>query len=195
MVRLEGHKTRRDISFKYPLLLPVCHARFEAMSRWSVLRVKSLFPFPRKFNYKLLIISCLLILTLLFFLGTRPTSRSNTHLRPMRILSQVHNRDVYLKSNCRFYTCFDIHSCPYGMKERIGVFIHHQYEYVNTTPSLKFTPTISEEYSKLLQAVRNSPFYQPDITKACVIIPSIDTLNQNSMDVTLTTALLNSLPR
>jgi len=49
-------------------------------------------------------------------------------------------------------------------------------------------------YSQLLIAVRWSPYYQHNVSKACVFVPLIDTLSQSKLDLGLTSTLLNSLP-
>ena len=164
------------------------------MSSWSGLRLRSLFPFQTRFKLYKLFIFFGIILILFIFLRMGPKSQSSNESRPTRTLNPVSNRNSVLKSNCLFHTCFNINSCALRLEERIGVYVHIQYEYINSKSSVRYTSTVSDEYSELLTAVMNSPFYQPDITKACVFISSLDTLNQNRMDVNLITALLNSLP-
>ena len=158
------------------------------------MRLRNLFPFQTRFKLYKLVIFFAILLVLFIFISRGPSTQSSTESRPTRTLNPVNNRNSMLKSNCRFHTCFDINSCALGLEERIGVYVHSQYDYINPKSSVRYTSTVSDEYSELLTAVMDSPFYQPDITKACVFISSLDTLNQNRMDVILMTVLLNSLP-
>lgn len=54
---------------------------------------------------------------------------------------------------------------------------------------------LSREYNDLLSAISDSDFYTDDVTRACLFIPSIDVLNQNSLRIRETAQALAMLAR
>lgn len=68
------------------------------------------------------------------------------------------------------------------------------YEFVSNKTHESFSPQVSTQYADLVRAVQSSRYHQSDVTKACVFIPPIDTLNFANLDADVTSALLNSLP-
>lgn len=54
---------------------------------------------------------------------------------------------------------------------------------------------LSREYNDLLSAISDSDFYTDDVSRACLFIPSIDVLNQNSLRIRETAQALTMLPR
>lgn len=54
---------------------------------------------------------------------------------------------------------------------------------------------LSREYNDLLSAISDSEFYTDDVTRACLFVPSIDVLNQNSLRIRETAQALAMLPR
>lgn len=54
---------------------------------------------------------------------------------------------------------------------------------------------LSREYNDLLSAISDSDFYTDDVTRACIFVPSIDVLNQNSLRIRETAQALAMLPR
>lgn len=55
--------------------------------------------------------------------------------------------------------------------------------------------TISKEYNELLTAISDSDFYTDDINRACLFVPSIDVLNQNTLRIKETAQALAQLSR
>ena len=122
--------------------------------------------------------------------------------------SQQHKRSDD-KFSCRFHSCFDIGSCEYNSLGRIGVYVYPPIRFVRegnhgnhrstttpaTTASTVIVTKLSVEYEQVLDAIRGSPYNQPNASRACVFVPSLDTLNQNSLeDVPLVSSMLQSLP-
>lgn len=54
---------------------------------------------------------------------------------------------------------------------------------------------LSREYNDLLSAISDSDFYTDDVTRACLFIPSVDVMNQNSLRIRETAQALAMLPR
>ncbi len=158
--------------------------------------LRSLFRFPARLkSYKLFLFIGIILVALFLLLNRQPTSRKVEHQsRPTRTLYSIskETNDIF-KTGCLFHSCFDVNVCSIRFDEHIGVYVYDHFEYVSSQTS--FVPEISDEYSELLSAIKKSRYYEPDIDKACVFIPSLDTLSQAKMDVQLISIILNSQPR
>lgn len=53
---------------------------------------------------------------------------------------------------------------------------------------------MSQEMYSILEAILESRYYTPDPSQACILVPSIDTLNQNRFRPKQTSQALKSLP-
>ena len=106
--------------------------------------------------------------------------------------AQNDSQSLAWKLQCNFHTCFEINNCVLDMDRRIGVYVYP--EYIFTDGNQSWDVTQSKEYRDILSAIRTSIFYQPDPNRACVFVPSLDTLNQRGMNISLMSAMLTSLP-
>uniref|UniRef100_A0A673ZB78 Exostosin-2 n=1 Tax=Salmo trutta TaxID=8032 RepID=A0A673ZB78_SALTR len=93
--------------------------------------------------------------------------------------------------SCRMHTCFDVYRCSYNPKNRIKV----RLRFVDEVGVPISSTGLSREYNDLLSAISDSEFYTHDITRACLFVPSIDVLNQNSLRIRKTAQALAMLPR
>ncbi|XP_043765857.1 exostosin-2 isoform X2 [Cervus elaphus] len=96
--------------------------------------------------------------------------------------------------SCRMHTCFDVYRCGFNPKNKIKVYIYPLKKYVGEA-GVPVSSTISREYNELLTAISDSDYYTDDITRACLFVPSIDLLNQNSLRVRETAQALAQLSR
>lgn len=93
---------------------------------------------------------------------------------------------------CTFWSCFNIYRCGHTGHDRIAVYVYPPKKY---TDSAGVSATIlSKEYLTLIRAVVNSKYYTANPEEACIFIPFIDTLNQETMKVNITSKALQSLP-
>ncbi|XP_076147692.1 exostosin-2 [Alosa pseudoharengus] len=97
--------------------------------------------------------------------------------------------------SCRMHTCFDVYRCGYNPKNRIKVYIYPLQRFVDEEGVPISSTGLSREYNELLSAVSDSHFYTDDVTRACLFLPSLDVLNQNSLRIRETAQALASLPR
>uniref|UniRef100_A0A668TH29 Exostosin-2 n=1 Tax=Oreochromis aureus TaxID=47969 RepID=A0A668TH29_OREAU len=97
--------------------------------------------------------------------------------------------------SCRMHTCFDVYRCGYNPKNRIKVYIYPLQRFVDELGVPISSTGLSREYNDLLSAISDSDFYTDDVTRACLFIPSIDVLNQNSLRIRETAQALAMLPR
>ena len=115
---------------------------------------------------------------------------SRRFIKPIQLSEDERN----FKSSCLFHSCFEINRCAFGVYNKIGVYVHPEFEYVENRSLHSYVPQASLEYLELLKVVRDGPYYQPDPTRACVSVPSVDLLNLNGKDDHLVSAMLDSLP-
>ena len=85
----------------------------------------------------------------------------------VRIHTGYHKRVNYVKNfqKCRMETCFNFSRCANGFK----VYLYPSYE------------QISKIYEDILTAIKESPYYTSDPDDACLLIPSLDTLNRDKL--------------
>ncbi|XP_055370982.1 exostosin-2 [Condylostylus longicornis] len=93
--------------------------------------------------------------------------------------------------NCTFWTCFNVYRCGQREQDRISIYIYPLHEYINSEDKKAFV--LTREYYEILETILDSPYYTPNPNDACIFIPSIDTLNQNLIDITLVSKSLATL--
>lgn len=121
--------------------------------------------------------------------------RRSVHDAPLARLSPASPLPERGDLSCRMHTCFDVYRCGYNPKNRIKVYIYPLQRFVDEEGVSISSTGLSREYNELLSAVSDSHFYTDDVTRACLFLPSIDTLNQNSLRIRETAQALASLPR
>ncbi|KAL0628880.1 Exostosin-2 [Plecturocebus cupreus] len=94
--------------------------------------------------------------------------------------------------SCRMHTCFDVYRCGFNPKNKIKVYIYALKKYVDDF-GVPVSNTISREYNELLTAISDSDYYTDDINRACLFVPSIDVLNQNTLRIKETAQALAQL--
>ena len=124
------------------------------------------------------------------------TSGLVSRLKPLslQLITPTDNdsQSMTWKFQCNFHTCFEINDCTLDVHKRIGIYVYPEYIFTNGNQSWEVPQ--SKEYREILSAIRTSVFYQPDPSRACIFVPSLDTLNQRGMNVSLMSAMLTSLP-
>lgn len=107
--------------------------------------------------------------------------------------NKVHrNESTYWKDTCQFHTCFEINDCRFSVNDQISVYVYENYEYSYKRD--KYEAELSTEYRKILSVIKGSQYYEPDPSKACVFVPSIDILNQQRINTSLVSYMLHALP-
>lgn len=95
------------------------------------------------------------------------------------------------RSQCTHHSCLDIYRC--GHDDRLKVYIYPPSRYVDSE-GIPISAQPSKEYYQILEAIYKSRFYEADPNKACILVPSIDTLNQNRFRPQETSQVLSLLP-
>lgn len=88
------------------------------------------------------------------------------------------SRILETQKNCTYYNCFDVYRCSHSSSGKISVYIYPLIEFVDED-DVPITKKITEEFYNLLLALKKSEYSTNDPNKACILIPSIDLLNQN----------------
>lgn len=137
----------------------------------------------------ILVVSSGLIIAALLLLRFWSKSGENVNTFRHLFLRSVDNKVIDLTSNpsalprdtrCTYHTCFDVYHCGYNDKTKISVYVYPVSEYVDQRGNAITLP-VSKEFYEMLEAIADSPFYTNDPESACLFIPSIDVLNQNSI--------------
>lgn len=144
-------------------------------------------------------------LTLLIIAQLLPLTVPNNSKRDLRItFDDVKNLPkVKIKENavigsfrnerCTHYDCLNVYRCGHRDKYKIQVYVYPLKQYIDSYGN-EITNEISIEYLKILKAIVNSEYYSPNPQQACILVPSIDTLNQNRINVKKVSKALASLP-
>ena len=162
-------------------------------------------PFHARCKYPRLSVLIVLFAVILLFLlfNLQPWSISNSprptyNLKPKQtvpvVLINWNKTNLSSKTTCHFHSCFEINDCIFDQEDRIRVYVHDQYEFHSSLTLQSYVPEVSREYVEILDAIRNSRYYEHNMSQACVIVPPVDTLNQQQHDVKVVSILLNSLP-
>ena len=99
--------------------------------------------------------------------------------------------------NCTYHTCFDVYRCGYTSVDgppQISVYVYPPARYVDED-GIPHEVSMSQEYAGILQAIVDSGFYTSDASTACLLVPSIDLLNQDTVRLHLISQILASLHR
>lgn len=119
-------------------------------------------------------------------------------LKNLRSLPEVVIDDKVLlasprQTKCSYWNCFNVYNCGQNGNDRISVYVYPLRKYVDTR-GMSATDTISQEFYAVLKTIVESKYYTPDPTKACLFVPSIDTLSQIRFKPNITSQAFNTLP-
>jgi len=99
--------------------------------------------------------------------------------------------------NCTYHSCFDVYRCGYTSFDgppQISVYVYPPTRYVDEAGAAHELP-MSHEFADILQAIVDSGFYTSDASAACLLVPSVDLLNQNTIRLHVASQILASLHR
>jgi glucuronyl/N-acetylglucosaminyl transferase EXT2 len=95
--------------------------------------------------------------------------------------------------HCSYYDCFNVYRCGHTGSNKIQIYVYPLKKYVDER-GIPVGNQVSREFYFILQTILESKYYTPNPVEACILVPSIDTLNQNRFRVIETSASLASLP-
>lgn len=95
--------------------------------------------------------------------------------------------------NCTYSDCFDVYRCGRGGHEKITIYIYPLRDY--QTENGNSISQLSKEFYLILDAIKRSKYYTPNPEEACILVPSLDTLNQHSFSSKHVSQVLQSSPQ
>lgn len=93
--------------------------------------------------------------------------------------------------NCTYWDCFDVYRCGRGGHDKITIYIYPLKDY--QTENGNSISQFSREFYIILETIKRSKYYTPNPEEACLLVPSIDTLNQNTFSSDYVSRALYSL--
>lgn len=170
----------------------------------SAIKVKSTTPSSSK-NKSLFLyyILCLLIfLPLVFFLfkylRANNIKSSNGvltfNLANIPVVVLEHNSELTenYNPNCSIFDCFNVYKCGQKHQEKIAIYVYPLENYLDGTRKRKAF-TLTREFYLILKAITETTYYTSNPQEACILVPSVDLLNQNNVDIDLVSKALASL--
>ncbi|XP_031562334.1 exostosin-2-like [Actinia tenebrosa] len=123
-------------------------------------------------------------------------STDRHHSGSKNVIRVLNNSASPLKTDlkCRMFSCFDIYRCKFNENSLISVYVYPFNDYVDGKGNRIHMKPVSQQLYELLTAIKRSSYYTSDRKSACIVVPSIDLLNQNRMDLTSVQNMLLSLP-
>lgn len=107
-------------------------------------------------------------------------------------LARQHNE------NCSYWDCFNVYRCG----EKLTIYVYPLIDYVDSSANKKndkvassTMSVLSKEFFEILKSIVESPYYTSDPKEACILVPSIDTLNLNRINIDLVAKALLTLPQ
>ncbi|XP_077293542.1 exostosin glycosyltransferase sotv [Arctopsyche grandis] len=94
--------------------------------------------------------------------------------------------------DCTHWDCLNVYRCGGRGRDRLSVYVYPPQRYTNEKGD-EAAPPLSLQYYTLLKTIIQSEYYTPDPTEACLFVPGIDTLNQETINLKLTEQALQSL--
>lgn len=104
-------------------------------------------------------------------------------------LSEAIDRSRPRRTNCSIWTCMDPYRCGH---DRITVYVYPLHEYVDANTGTEAAP-LTQEFYQILETIVKSPYYTSNPNEACLFVPSIDLINQNTINIDLVNRALASL--
>ena len=93
---------------------------------------------------------------------------------------------------CRHHNCLNVYKC--GEVNKITIYIYPLRKYIDDN-GVPITGQISREFHEVLSTISDSQYYVSDPEKACLFVPAIDMLNQNTIRSHEIGQVLGQLPR
>ena len=145
----------------------------------------------------MLILVCLIIVTVfqIFIRFNIEVSDDNIRDEPAEVvISSVSLSASPAVTNCTFHTCFDIYNCGYSDSNHIKIYVYSPTRYVDEQGRGLVLPP-SKEFNEILATVVKSEYYTSDPARACLFLPTVDLLNQDSISLEHMAKILASFPR
>ena len=139
------------------------------------------------------VVIILVVITWLFL--SLPNHHNTSNFSILKPQTRHLNTTNPWKKACQFHTCFEINDCHFNIHDKLSIYVYPEYGYVfNNDRTTTHRTELSREYRAILTAIMSSVYYEPAPDRACVFVPSIDTLNLQRQNMTLISLMLQALP-
>lgn len=110
---------------------------------------------------------------------------------PIKKLANEYPFSVARVINCTYWNCFNVYRCGRGGHDKTTIYIYPLQDY--RTEDGKAVSHFSREFFEILETIKNSRYYTSNPDEACLLVPSIDILNQNRFSSSHISQVLQSL--
>lgn len=119
-----------------------------------------------------------------------PVNLEDTSVQVLKLSSDARISEKRL-ANCTYWDCFDVYRCGRGGHDKITIYIYplKEYQTENGSPISRF----SREFYIILDTIKHSKYYTSNPEQACLLVPSVDTLNQQKFSSKHVSQVLQSL--
>lgn len=93
---------------------------------------------------------------------------------------------------CSYYDCFNVYRCGRKGLDQISIYVYPLRKFVDEYGQ-PLGPYMTKEFYTILKTIVNSKYYTVNPKEACILVPSIDTLNQNRLQIKEISQALGSL--
>lgn len=144
-----------------------------------------------------IVVSLVLIVICNVFVGSAPRVDFHEAVNldvirfPIQTLKSESRTSEERATNCTYWLCFNVYKCGRGGHDKITIYIYPLKDY--RTGDGRAISQFSREFYEILRTIKNSKYYTPNPDDACLLVPSIDTLNQNSFSSKHVAQALQSL--
>ncbi|XP_069179265.1 exostosin-2-like [Procambarus clarkii] len=83
------------------------------------------------------------------------------------------------RDDCHYFNCFNMYRCGRSGTQRISVYVYPMTRYVDED-HIAIKP-MSREFFEIIDTILNSEYYTPNPHDACILVPPVDTLNENNL--------------
>ncbi|KAK3925740.1 Exostosin-2 [Frankliniella fusca] len=122
-----------------------------------------------------------------------PVSLQNLNHAPEFVVTDDATVSAPRNPRCSYWDCFNVYRCGNKGTNKILVYIYPIQKFVDGQ-GIPIGGMISQEMYSILETILESRYYTPNPSQACILVPSIDTLNQNRFRPKQTSQALRSLP-
>lgn len=109
----------------------------------------------------------------------RLSLEASSHWQELVVGDDGTPQPIETRSDCNYFTCFNVYRCGRSGNQRISVYVYPMTRYVDED-HVAIKP-MSREFYEIIDTVLNSEYYTPSPEDACILIPPIDTLNENNL--------------
>ena len=111
---------------------------------------------------------------------------------PLMVIKNDVSPSLHTAEKCGHSNCFDLYRCDTVLNGHIRVYVYPIRKYVDSS-GVSISKPFSREFQEIIEAIVSSPFYTSNAKEACLFVPALDFLTQESLRLEESSQVLNSL--